>query len=203
MKRCIVFLLALLLASASFASTMAVNASAALAGSFGLEITTDGNTDSVFVQDDTPDGETTYRASFLLNPNDLLFAVNKDKQAIFKIIDTDDPTDKNWVRVQLRRNGAGTLVMNLQVLNDNEQWRAVGETTVPFNTKEYVIEVQQGSPGIGRLWKNGSLKKERLDQNMTERVVDRVRFGAPGAGEAATTGSYYLDEFASFRTLLP
>jgi len=67
MKR--VFLAILVFAlcvSGASADSLQVNNAAALAGSFGLEVTHD-NASIAYVQDDTPAGEKVYRAEFMIN----------------------------------------------------------------------------------------------------------------------------------------
>ena len=60
--------------SAFAANTLDVNAGAALAGNFGLEILIDGSSDNAYVEDLTPDGEVVYRAEFKSNPNSISMA---------------------------------------------------------------------------------------------------------------------------------
>jgi hypothetical protein len=50
----------------SGAATIEVNGTAAMEGSYGLEVVSDGvDNSSAYVQDDSPNQESTYRASFL------------------------------------------------------------------------------------------------------------------------------------------
>jgi len=60
----------LLIAGVSRADSLAVNNGAAMAGSFGLDMSHD-NTSKAFVQDNTPNDESIYRYEFLFDPNSI------------------------------------------------------------------------------------------------------------------------------------
>ena len=64
------FALVALAGLAAHADSLAVNGTAAMGGSFGLEVIHD-NASAAFVQDDTPSAETVYRFEFLFDANDI------------------------------------------------------------------------------------------------------------------------------------
>ena len=57
--------------------------------------------------------------------------------------------------------------------------------------------------GSVRLFKNGRFETQDSSLNNYDYAVDKARFGATNVAGATTSGSYYLDEFSSFRTLAP
>jgi len=50
-------------------NTVAVNGAAALQGSFGMQLSLDGSTNAAYVQDNSPNSETTYHAEFRVRRN--------------------------------------------------------------------------------------------------------------------------------------
>jgi hypothetical protein len=193
-------------------NSLAVNGSAAIEGTYGLEVALDGDSPvNVFVQDDSPDNETVYRAQFMINMNDYS-APNRTKHALFKIRDLDGPIN-NHATLGIRQD-AGGLILYVKIIDGSNpsgifrssDMRAF-ETNLPSGVAvEIMIEFVQGSSndGIFRLYKNGSLKREHTGLNNPSSDVDRVQLGAIGVRSGATpSGSYYLDSFESYRTLAP
>lgn len=210
-KAWIVVSLTLMLAAvpaAQAANTLDVNAAAALGpetsaacpSGCGLEVTADGvDTSSVFVQDNSPAGETVYRAQFQIDPNTIVFP---DKNQHY-VLNVRQKTGQKiaFARVLLRDKDG--IRAQYQVREDFGKWRGIGGKRLQIGqVNNLTIEVQTGAGNASaRFFKNGKLVGQRGDMTVT-RVVELVRFGAEGV-DVGTTGSYYLDTFESFRTLAP
>lgn len=192
------------------ANSLSVNGAAALSGDYGLEISLDGATPQhVFVEDDSPNNEPVYRAEFAINTNDYTGAVT-DKHALLKLRDLDGPIN-NHLTIGIRQDASG-LIAYVKIVDADHPlgiFRASNtqafETQLPQGTTVQLgIEFQQGpsNNGIVRLYKNGVLKREHTGLNNSDSDVDRVQWGSIGIRPSSTpSGSYYLDDFQSFRSL--
>ncbi|HSL18955.1 MAG TPA: hypothetical protein VLB51_13700 [Methylomirabilota bacterium] len=196
------------LASVAGAAGIDVLPSAALAGTnYGLAVSMDGTTQNAYVKDDTPDRETIYRAQFWIDVN------------------TWDGIDGDWLFVS--RTADETIwYAPYQVLMNKKSglWRiwlrAQNNTGVVRFTNR--INLQPGSPSLLQIeWVQGDTPGT-LSGEVTLSVIDGYGAGASvstglnnsmifcdsvtlGAMQpkATQTGVYYVDEFASFRTLAP
>lgn len=203
--------LSLLLAGAAQAqNSVAVTGAAAMNGTnFGLEVSLDGaSTNLAYVQDDTPTDETVYRASFWVNANNLGMALFQR----FPIFLGRDDANGNVLRLQLHYNGNNHR-LRLQIRKNNGDWvqaREMGDTGPQFlaigsdTPRDVLIEARYENSNMGfvRLVANGrTFFKEGYQAGNYE--IDHIRFGATRNLTAALNGSFYLDEFQSFRTLAP
>lgn len=212
-------------------ASLDVNASAALEGSFGLEVIMNDTT-SAFVLDDSPVDETVYRAEFLLDWNDLTFASSSGptaNHAVFKLWDMDQPgpMPRQFVVIMLRlgadgNNKVAAKIINFDGATSTPTWRnesaAPMELNLPPTAAGYPVRVrvefQQGTtaaPADGVLTLSRATNfapttfAERTHSEVQNHLlnVDRIQLGGAGAMDATSTGSYYLDSFESYRTLAP
>ena len=213
MKRSKVFLATMLLAGlvagGAHAASLDVNGTAALVGSFGLEVQFAGDTQVAYVQDDTPANETVYRASFQMDPTNLNLGAN-DRFTVLFGRDQDQST--GTLRLEMRRNATNRMRLmgavkkndgTFSVTNNPVKWLVVGNQPIGIMV-EAVFEFGAsggGSIKVTRLDTNGSTMNDGINNGNFN--LDLVRFGAPRDVDAGTTGSLYLDEFESFRTLAP
>ena len=71
-------------------NTLTVEDYAALNGTnYGMMVSLDGTTNTVYVQDDTPDNEEVYRAVFWFDPNSVTMAQGASRMVIFFTRDLD------------------------------------------------------------------------------------------------------------------
>jgi hypothetical protein len=201
---------------------MAVNGDAALEGDCGLEVVFDGTKTKRYVQDDSPDAESVYRVSFLFNPNDLLFsgptAFDNQHHIIaataigpggteigFQVILHDQ---KNQNRIRLKTNGGVDIPSDPGRAARKPKPHVVLQSTLdPPQTHLIEIEWHSASaPGVRdgliRIRANGGAWSEVALENYGFEM-DFVRLGAINGIDVTTSGSYYLDDFQSFRTLTP
>jgi len=212
---------------ASADNSLAVNGAAAQDGSFGLEISLDGSVNVANVQDDSPDSETTYRASFWIHRNDLVmdscggtcstrFVMFLARQevpnlTVFRII---------YARLAVDGATGPRYAVRFGVRNDNGDFVYMGAVilTTGVNRKHMTIEWQQGSApfaadGIARLYSSNdggtpNLQLERTTLMNGSMDIDHIRVGATSGlsdqpSDPNNTGSWFFDSFESYRTLLP
>jgi|GEM_PF-2633170 len=232
MKKVAVLCVGLVLGFAGLASadSLTVTAAAALGGTnYGLEVYHD-NTDRAYVQDDTPDSETVYRATFLFNLASVTGLSTNMRQVLFQtygpnpnpgvgVCPADPAAQIGSLRLWLFQTGGNGSVSNLQLWGRGNQCGERSTTRIPINPgQDYRVcmEWTTGATNTGMLalavvdpasacpsTGDPAWRTSTMTNNLT--YTDFVRMGTPatnafGAGEIMT---FYFDEFASFRTLNP
>ncbi len=180
---------------------------------YGLEVHLDpGDTQLVFVEDQTPANETIYRASFWFNPN----ALSMGSTERFPIFIVRDSSFNNVIRLQLHRNAANDKYrLRLQVKKNNLDWAnarefdSTGAFFLPIGDgsveRLVTIEVVFGDAATSEiaLTANGFTftKTAYVSDNWS---VDHVRMGATrNLSSGSYSGDMCFDEFESYRTLAP
>ena len=192
-------------AGSAFAdNSLDVNMAAAIVGTYGLEVLVDGSSNPVYVAEtDATNDETVYRGEFRMRHNDV--AMDNGTGHIVFLSRRGGPVINNYrlfikrindeykITARAKKDGAGTANCGKTTFG------AGGGMRVGF---EWVAG-DGVNPGECRLFRNGVevFENATLDNDTME--FDSVRFGAPSGVSATTIGSYYLDDFSSFRTLAP
>ena len=191
------------------ANTVDVNMGAAIDGTYGLEVGVDGSPNVAFVQDDSPAGETVYRAQFWVDRNTPTIA-NRDAYKIFKgVMDTGN---KKNILIKLKRGKDGNFYVYAFCQTDSNTW-TWADKGMQFKDKAtgVMIEWQASSApgaddGFLRMYKvtltDTVLKGSRTGIDNDTKVVDAARLGLTSAPPAGTA-SLYFDSFESYRTLAP
>jgi len=206
-KRSILVLVASLVtifgATGAFAAnSLDVNANAALVGAFGLEVLVDGSTNAVYVADTSPAAETVYRVEFRVGHNNIAM----DNGNAHQVLMARQTGFGNVIRITMQRlNDQYKLVCRMT--RDTGGTDFCGKFTfAPVTTRagfEWVAS-SGANDGEFRFKKGDTVQFERLTYDNDTNVIDTTRFGLPKVTNIATTsGSYYLDDFSSFRTLAP
>ena len=152
----------------------------------------DDNT-SIYVQDDTPNNETQYRARFYLNPNSLTMA-GGDILDLF----TGRNASTDVVRIQLQKNGT-TYQVRAGLLNDAGAWTDTSWYDVPNAWSAVEIHYQAFSnSGSLTLWLDDVQKQSLTFIDNDTRAITDVRLGAQGV-DTGTNGTIYFDDFESRR----
>lgn len=174
-----------------------VTADAALAGNFGLQATV--NNGAGFVVTNEPNGEPVYRASFLFSPNTLTLA---DDEATVLFVGR-----QTGVGVQLDMaiiGVSGGFAVVARAIDDSDTWRSVGAPLSPGTHKLEVELVSATTPGFNdgvlRLYVDDSEQDALTDIDNFSNLIDEARLGIP-EDRAQGSGTFYLDDFESFRTL--
>ncbi len=199
------------------AASLTVNAGAKLEGNFGLEVIMDGVADSAFVRDNTPDNETIYRATWLLDWNDLDFASTSgpgSTHAMFKGWDNDMPAgvQRQHLVVGLRYTLTGERRLWCKAVHAGTGAGYYTEWGLPAGAAGYpaqiLVEFDQASDVVSLCRQNAFAGSTMVCVDITgadlgTHNIDSAQLGAAGGSDAGTTGSYFIDSFESYRTLAP
>jgi len=214
MKIAITFIGVALLATAGMAqNTLTVDAGCAMNGtSFGMRTTLPGgDTQIVYVQDNTPDGETIYRATFWFDPN----GISMPTTARFPIFLGRDDVGGNVLRLQVHRNVADDKYrLRLQIKKNNGTWAnarefdstgafflPIGDGSVPT---QITVEAVFGTNATSQISVAANGKTfTKTGYYSDDWSIGSVRMGATRNLVVAYTGSMCFDEFESYRTLAP
>jgi hypothetical protein len=166
-------------------------ASAAMQGAYGLRANVDDN-DMLYVQDNTPDDETSYRARFYFDPN----GINMNSGNTHTIFAGYQDSSTKVLRVDLRYSG-GNYQIRAGLRNNGDSWTYSNWFTI--SNAPHAIEVawQAGSSGSLTLWIDGTQRAVLSGINNSNREIDRARMGAVDGVDSGTRGTYYFDAFES------
>ena len=183
--------------------SLQVNDSAAMGDSdFGLEVVANGY---AFVLDDSPNGETVYRASFLFRPDTLRLRTG----ARVEILRLYSRGGRHHVRLALQQVDPGRFAVHLLVRGNRGSYDFIGSGFVDRGAETEIellwtaATTRNGFDGSVALSIDGvpaaqepTVANGRLD-------VRAVRLGLVAGRVGGATGSMDFDDFASFRTLSP
>lgn len=194
----------------------------------GLAVTHD-NTSAAFVQDDSPASESMYRGSFLFNPNNVNASATRNfRQLIFSAKGPNpNPGVGNCTTLQfidplrIWYFPVGGVGQNstMQIFAFGNQCGARGSTRIPIASDQPVkvcFEWSTGNSSTGRVDlaivgttaacpSSGDAAWNGADITNGLTSLDFVRMGIPATNNfaAGESGTFYFDEFESFRTLTP
>jgi hypothetical protein len=180
---------------------LTVSGATALAGSlFGAGAVVDDQA-SLFVQDDTPADETSYRARFYLDAGsfDPGEALGSFRTRVF--IAFDATPQRRIVALVLRRQLGLYAVMGKTRLDDGSQ---VDGGFVPILPGPHAIEFEWrrsaplASDGVFRMWIDGVLVTDLGGLDNDSAGIDFIRLGALSV-KAGASGTIRWDEFESRR----
>lgn len=205
----------LLMGAPLFANSLDVNADAALNGSnFGLEVISSGvfgNPAAAYVADTSPTGETVYRVAFAYKGNDIDMGGpgggRADGHPVFYGRGPSNGATQNLIQIFIapRADNDNLDEFIVKVITDDGGNRRAGRVNVN-RTSTYTMMLEfvvgDGSDnGTVTFYRNGTQFGNATGVDNDTQTIEDVRFGAPRGTKAGTTGSYYLDDFESFRTL--
>lgn len=147
-----------------------------------------------FVRDDTATSETKYSASFYFNRHTL----SQGPGDSINILQANDEDGNSQFYLSL---GATGLVLHARLENDSYVNTAASPISLPANGWiEVKVDWKAGS-GTGELIAlvNGFSTSGLANLNNLSSRVDGVRLGAVKGVTDATTGSFFLDDFSSWR----
>lgn len=173
-----------------------------------LSVNMTSDTVKAFLVSDHPTAERTYRFTFYINPN------------------TINMPNKSGIRIVEARKGSPGAVILLQgdlffkdglykvrfsTFNDAGVIERVGQLTLNPDKNAFIEAEWQASSGAST---NDGLMRIRKGTKVKERTgidnfvngtdgIDQVRFGYVKAGDSGIAGSFFLDDFSSFRSLEP
>ncbi len=169
-----------------------------------------GNSGNVYVEDDSPSGETHYKIKFWVNPYTLSLVANK----AIRIGGIGDATNGQHILIFLKRNdvdnswrintwyktdtlgytpGPGVFIVGQGAPNKWVQLQLEYTAATNDGSPDGTLTLQRIAPSSSGVQSVNSLATQNLH-------VDNIRFGSlAGQGSNATSGSYLFDEFESYR----
>lgn len=199
----------------SINGNLIVSDTAAMEGECGLEILYAGST--AFVQDNSPNNEKIYRASFLFDPSPANMP-SPSVQTLLEGFGTIGPNFGVTFRLQLYKNNHGAHRLFVLVFTNQRAKRAsgtfrIGLPGVPPDAGRVCFEWQaagtnQGFARFAYVDQASSCPSDPGDY-ITKFTTNEfwnltgIKLGVARPPAAAATGSMYFDSFESFRTLAP
>lgn len=160
-------------------------------------------TDRGFLVDTTPNSETVYRAGFLFHPDTL----NLRRGARLTILSLLDANNREHTKLVVAPGRRKFLTFRLYTRERGTGYGLIGSGRVPRGRISRVqlewAAAADDNDGLVRLKVNRNIVAQDTELDNSTLGVDRIRFGLIGRVPAAASGSFYLDDFASFRTLAP
>jgi len=176
------------------------SAAAAMAGARGLQVVID-DTARLFVQDDTPNAESRYRARFSFDPNGFSPGDGSQRMQILHAF-TSSPKDKKLLALFVRRAPNGYALM-AKVRRDGAGMKPTA--WLPMSDAPHTIEIDwQKASAAGaadghlQIWIDGTSASLLSDLPNAANFLDFVRVGAVGL-RSTTFGTIYFDRFVSRR----
>lgn len=166
-----------------------------MVGNYGMAVNIDDPT-PIYVQDDTPNGEDHYRCRFYLNPG----GVALDKWETHDIFNLYKSGGEYGMRLWLggRRSFANGYSLAFVFREDDYSTKTSQYYNIDSNPHLIELDYVSGSGTSGSLSLliDGQFKQTLTGDN-DQRRVDFVRLGATQSIDTVTSGTYYLDHFAS------
>ena len=111
--------------------------------------------------------------------------------------------------LRLKQTGANEFQLRLKARENSGRFRFVGSAKVSRGewTLVSVLWARAGTngldEGLAALFTDSNLRGERDNLDNDRQTIDTARLGLWKRAGAAQSGSFYLDDFSSFRTLAP
>ncbi len=179
--------------SAGSGAGRSVTGAAALVGSLGMQVLINSTT-ARYVQDDTPNAETRYRARFYFDPNALTMASNTSHY----IFGGYNGTSTVVTRLEFGRSTTSYRI-RAAVVNNSSTWTTSSWVNLTDEMHYFEVDWQAGTSGSLTFWIDG-VQQANLAVNNSNRRIDRVRLGPYGSLDSTTAGTCYFDAFESRRT---
>ncbi len=179
---------------------LSVGSTAALHGSYGLSVYIN-DTGAKYVQDNTPTNTSIYRFRFYINPNGLVMA-NNDLFTLMKVTGNPSASQNLWInflyttvagykiQVYAKKDDTTSLVTSNYVLSNTLHyieinWKAA--TSAGANDGFMSLYIDDPNTPVETL---SNIDNDTLN-------IQKFYFGAVAGLDAGTSGTFYLDDFAS------
>jgi hypothetical protein len=153
----------------------------------------------MYVNDDTPNAQTRYRARFYFDPNSITMSNGNAHYVFFGYRGTSTEV----LRVEFRRS-SGLYQLRAGVRNDKSNWSNSDWFTIS-NLPHFIELDWRAATGAGAnnggltFWIDGVQQANLTGVDNDTRRIDRVRLGAVSGLDSGTLGTYYFDAFESRR----
>jgi parallel beta-helix repeat protein len=181
-------------------SGVAVTPAAALKGQKGLEFHVD-DVHKLWVQDDSPNGETRYRARFHFDPGTYATggASGQKTTRIFAVQQVSPAAVLSWLELR-SKNGGHQIIAKARVAGGT-----AATPWIPLAPGAHAIELRwsrsssaSANDGLVKLWVDGAEVASLAGLDIETGAVDRVRLGAV-AVKSGAQGTLHFDAFESRR----
>ena len=177
---------------------LAAAGNAALVGNFGLRATID-DTNAIYVTDDTPNAESSYRARFYFDPNTISMANNNAHFIFFGY----SGASTSILRVNFRF-ASGAYQIQAGGRNDgngwsNTNWQLISDAPHFIELNWQAATSGGANNGTLTFWIDGNQVAMLTNIDNDTRRIDRVRLGAVSGLDSGTSGVYFFDAFESRR----
>jgi hypothetical protein len=177
-----------------------VTRAAAIDGAYGFEVRVP-DARARFVQDESPQMETSYRARFALDPNSI-FMLNNQAFDLFQAFGTGFLI-RDLASLELRKWQGAYQIRALVRKNNNS---SVQSNWIPIDNAPNRIELDwQAATGPGandgflKISVNGHIRASMTGLDNDERFIEFIRLGLISGYDLGTFGSFYIDSFESHR----
>lgn len=176
---------------------LSVSPTAALVGSSGMQALLDDIT-SIYVTDEWPDAEVSYRARFYFDPNSITMA-NNNSHYIFYGYHVTSGSSPGVLRIEFRFS-SGSYQLRAATLNDSGSWinTAWFSITDAPHSVELYWRAAANNGGL-TLWIDGVQTADVIGIDNDTRTVGRIKLGAVSGVDSGTQGTYYFDAFEGRR----
>ena len=184
--------------STTDAGDLSASSVAALIGGQGMQAVIDDN-NSIYVNDDSPNTETRYRARLYFDPNSIRMANNDAHYLMYGYTGPSTIV----MRLELRYN-KGNYQLRAALRNDGGGWN--NSSWFTMTDVSHFVEIDwRASTSVGAnnggltLWIDNTQRANLTGVDNDTRRIDRVQLGAVFGVDIGTRGTYYFDAFESRR----
>ena len=179
-------------------SDLSAAPAAALVGTYGLQVVIDDST-TIYLTDDSPAAERHYTANFRFDPNSISMRSGNAHYLFYGYTGTSTIV----TRIELRYY-SGHYELRANIRNDGSTWYNTAWVTLTDAPHQVALEWRASTAagannGLVSLSVDGGAPVSLTNIDNDTRRIDRIRFGPAGGLDSGTRGTYYLDEFMSYR----
>ncbi len=174
---------------------LAVSSNYVYIGDYALEAIID-DTNSIYVQDDSPDSETRYRTRFYIDTNGMTMA-DGDVFTIFADGNADSP-----LVIELGYTISNGYQIRTGIIDDSSSYSY--SSWYPIDDNWHAIEIDwNAATGVGLndgfliLWIDGSEKETVSNVDNDTKRVSQIRIGVVDGLDVGASGTIYFDAFES------
>ncbi len=179
--------------------SLSVSPAAAMVDSYGMRaVINDKN--GIYVTDDTPSFDSSYRARFYFDPNSIKMKSGDE----FTLFYGYSGTSTQALRVEMQ-SSSGKYQLRASIKDDGSSWKTGSWYTI--SDAPHAIELfwlastsSSAKDGSLTLWIDGIEQGSVTKVDNDTRRIDMIRFGAVDGIDSGTHGTVFFDAFESRRT---
>lgn len=185
-----------------------VNGTCAAEGTYGFQVVHNSGTNTVFVQDDTPDHEGSYRMQFQFHVGSMVMP-HRGKYYIGVAL--QDDAGQRPFQVVISNNNTNGVKVWAQTAHNNTVIYATDKVSITDPTSWVTLQVEWRQ-SVGGGTDDGLVRVTNVTEGTSAEItgfrnsaytVGRARIGLTGRATVPAGGYHCWDEFESYRTLAP